>query len=272
MSPQRTELDTFFFDGGAGQLFGCYHPPVSRRARRTGVVVCGSVGEEYISFHRALRQLAALLSEKGFPVLRFDPSSTGDSGGACGEGRFELWERDVDAAIDELTRRSGVTGLALVGLRLGGALAYSAGVRWGNIGSLALWDPVVDGDAYVDELADLYRDMLDYAHVDVGKRTEGPAAASLWGLPASGATWASVRAVDLSKLGGVPARHVLGVETNERSSCSSLLRRLEGDGVRVTRANIPSQELWTWLEDFAKVSVPLAVVRTIVGWLDEVSQ
>jgi len=260
-------METFFFGSGARQLFGCYHPPASGRIRRSGVVVCGSVAEEYITFHRALRQLAVLLAEEGFPVLRFDLSATGDSGGSCEEGRVELWLEDVEEAVEELRRRSSSTGLALAGLRLGGALAYATGVRRGDVNAMALWDPVVDGGVYVDELVSLHRDMLEYAHVEAA--TKGGDA--LWGLPESGATWTSVRAVDLLALGGVPAREVLVLETDERAPLSPLCDHLGQRDVRVTRASLPRQQLWTWLEDFSKVSVPLPVLRTLIDWLCEVS-
>jgi uncharacterized protein len=267
----RRSLEAFFFDGAAGSLFGCSHPPASGRGRRAGVVLCGSVAEEHVSFHRALRRLALMLSEEGFPVLRFDLFAVGDSSGSCDEGRVELWQEDVDAAIEELRRRSGVSALALVGLRLGGALAYAAAVRRTDVGALVLWDPAVDGNAYVDELESLYRDMLDYAHVDAAPEAEGSATGWLWGLPACGATWASVRRIDLSTLGPVAAAKVLVVQTNERTTLGSLVKGLEDDGVRVAQASLPIQEQWTWLEDFSRISVPVTVLRTIVDWLREES-
>ena len=65
---------------------------------------------------------------------------------------MEQWVEDVGTAIEELKETAGVKRVALVGLRLGGAVAAMAAERRTDIEGVVLWDPVVDGKAYVVEM------------------------------------------------------------------------------------------------------------------------
>lgn len=145
-------MNTFFFGSSKQPLFGIYHPPKARKVRETGVVLCYPMGQEYMRAHRAFRQLALLLSKAGFHVFRFDYHATGDSFGESEEGSIDQWVEDVRLAIDELKETSGVKRIALVGLRLGGAVAAMAAEGRDDVESVVLWDPVVDGKAYVVEM------------------------------------------------------------------------------------------------------------------------
>jgi hypothetical protein len=58
-----------FYFGAEKLLFGCYHDPQRRPVRPCTVVLSYPMGEEYIRFHSAFRQLAVQLSTAGFAVL-----------------------------------------------------------------------------------------------------------------------------------------------------------------------------------------------------------
>jgi pimeloyl-ACP methyl ester carboxylesterase len=49
---------------------------------------------------------------------------------------------DIDAALDELVRRSGVSRLVLLGIRLGGTLAALVAGRRRDVARLVLWEPL----------------------------------------------------------------------------------------------------------------------------------
>ena len=55
-----------------------------------------------------------LLSDAGFPVLRFDPAGCGDSAGGDEAWRVARWEDDVRTACAELRSRAGVQRVGLV--------------------------------------------------------------------------------------------------------------------------------------------------------------
>src|SRR5262245_51695397 len=113
----RETIAPFYFGSPSHALFGCYHVPQARPRRECGVVLCHSLGDEYIRFHRAYRQLAVRLSQVGFPVLRFDFYGCGDSSGASEEMEVQRWLADIVAAVAEIRHRSGVAKVCLVGLR-----------------------------------------------------------------------------------------------------------------------------------------------------------
>ena len=114
-----------------------------------GLVLCAAQGHEYIQFHRPFRQLAIQLSEAGCAVLRFDFSGCGDSEGNQEGWSLEGWRDDVAVAIEELKQRVRTTRVGLVGLRLGATLAMQVAETRDDIDAVVVWDPVVDGSAYL---------------------------------------------------------------------------------------------------------------------------
>src|SRR5438874_5834071 len=86
----------------------------------TGVLIVPPFGWEDVCSYRPLRFLARMLAQSGFPVLRFDLPGTGDSSGdALGRELFEAWIQSIDDAAAELRAATGVTNVAVVGMRLG---------------------------------------------------------------------------------------------------------------------------------------------------------
>lgn len=103
--------------------------------------------------HRTVRQAAIQLAAVGFHVLRFDYFGTGDSAGDLTDASVATWEEDVRTALHELMAMSGAARVGLVGLRFGAMLANRvAATEFAEVDQLLLWDPVVNGNAYLDEL------------------------------------------------------------------------------------------------------------------------
>jgi pimeloyl-ACP methyl ester carboxylesterase len=141
-------MDPHYFGESNHQLFGIYHPPKGVE-RHHGILLCPPGPQEYMWSHMAFRKLAALLAREGFHVLRFDYYGTGDSGGDCEASSIAEWRANLVDAVADLKECSGVTKVSVVGLRLGAALAALAPLTASN---LVLWEPVVDGKLYIDEL------------------------------------------------------------------------------------------------------------------------
>ncbi len=147
-------MNPYFFNSGKRRLFGQYHAPQGTRTGSIGVVFCNPFGQEAIRSHRMYRVLAERLTRTGVAALRFDYSSTGDSEGDCSEARLETWMEDVRAAERQVVLQSGATRLISVGLRLGATVALLAAERPAPVPrDLILWDPVVDGSAYLEEVS-----------------------------------------------------------------------------------------------------------------------
>ncbi len=145
-------MEAFFFGPSATQLFGAYHAPQGT-SRREGIVLCNPFGQEYMRAHRSFRRLAINLAAKGFSVLRFDYRGTGDSAGTLQGVTAKDWMQDIEYAIQELMDIAAVQKISLLGLRLGALLATEVAAKNKSVNKLVLWDPIVSGQAYIDEIA-----------------------------------------------------------------------------------------------------------------------
>lgn len=117
-APTREPL---YFQSANRALFGWLHTPAAPAAE-IGIVVCKPFGYEAVCSHRSVRTLVAAAVRVGTPVLSFDYLGCGDSQDIePGADQLEVWTADVAAAVGELTRRTGVKQVCLLGLRLGGA-------------------------------------------------------------------------------------------------------------------------------------------------------
>jgi pimeloyl-ACP methyl ester carboxylesterase len=114
-------------------------------------LLCAPLGQDQIRCHRLYRQLAHALAMEGIPALRFDYYGCGDSMGASAEVRWDRCIRDTVTAANELRARSGIDRVVAFGARLGGSMALAASAA-ARLADVVVWDPVVDGHAYVAKL------------------------------------------------------------------------------------------------------------------------
>lgn len=258
-------MEPFFFGPAERQLYGCYHAPAAA-SRGCAVLLCQPLGHEYIQFHRALQRLAVLLADAGFPVLRFDFRGCGDSAGELKDGSLAAWREDVAEALGELRRRSAAPRITLAGLRLGGSLAAIVASERDDIDSVVLWDPVLNGRAYLEELTRSHERMLRYAHV---RPRPEEMRREILGFELPDGLIAELGHLHLLGAVGLSSKRVLIVESNRNADQSVFRDHLAAQGavVKYERANNP--HLWVWIEDFGKVHVPRKIIRGIVQWLTE---
>jgi alpha/beta superfamily hydrolase len=149
-----TERRVLNFGDAARPMTGMRHAPASLKPGGPAALLCCPMGHEAIRAHRVFVVLADRLARAGVCALRFDYYATGDSAGDEVEGELEGWTRDIvtaDGALRSIARPSTVTW---IGLQLGATLAALAANRAPNApDTTLLWDPVVDGPAYLRRLA-----------------------------------------------------------------------------------------------------------------------
>jgi alpha-beta hydrolase superfamily lysophospholipase len=145
-----------FFGPRAQQLYGVLESP-SGRARKTGVLLLQPGVHEYMRAHWAFRSLAGALAARGFAVLRFDYRGTGDSAGEPEATTFEACVDDACVAAEELRDAGMVQDLVLIGMRLGAAVALRASAKLPFARRVLLWNPIVTGRAYLEELEQMDR-------------------------------------------------------------------------------------------------------------------
>lgn len=267
-------VEPFFF--GQTALYGCLHPG-SRTDR--GAVICYPFGHEYITIHRAARQLATQISRAGLPTLRFDYSGTGDSAGDLEQARLDDWVGDIGRAADELRARTGVAQVSLIGIRLGAALALAASEGRQDVESLALWDPVIWGRAYLRELNQDTRRMRRVAHVLASPSRQGAAKRKsagsggvdrqpieVLGFEVSKALASDLRGLELDTIKPGCVDRTLLLETT-KAATAPLGAVLRGAGCNVETRTEALPHAWRWSEDITRVQLPHAQVRAIARWV-----
>lgn len=258
-------MNPLFFGTSQRPLYGVYHPPRARVPRHTGIVLCYPMGQEYMRAHRAFRQLANLLSKAGFHVLRFDYSCTGDSGGDTDAAEFPRWVADLDSAIDELKDTAGTTRVSVVGLRVGGAVAALGRASRTDLDQVVLWDPVVNGAAYVQSLLE-------------ASGPEGSTAAArgetvgVQGFPLSPALRAGLASIDLTTLQPGGSARLAVVVSEDRPEYAEMRDRLGAARIPVSYRCIPSAGNWGEIDRWGSALLPQAIIQGIVATLSEGTQ
>lgn len=254
------------------RLLATLHLPDRSRPRTTGVLLCNPFGEEAARAHRLYRVLATQLERAGYPTLRFDYSHTGDSAGDSRAATLDAWLRDITTAATELQTTTGVRRIALVGMRLGATLAALAAGRDGlRVRHAVLWDPVIDGRSYLNELTTQHTEYMQ-SEIEGWVVTPSPTArpAEALGHPIPPALADQIAAIDLERT-GVTADHVTVITTTslEPGPQRFVARLLPAQAPR--HLTIDADAAWNSDAAVNASVVPMTVLRAIIGRIQEVS-
>ena len=133
-----------------GGHLGWLHPAQGKTVRPVGVVIVNGVGRDARCAYRPLQDLAETLAADGFSTLRYDHAGEGDSLDVrAGEDQVAVWSDGVAQAVQALKSATGLDRVAVIGLRLGGALAALGAP---DADGLVLLAPVVSGGQWMREL------------------------------------------------------------------------------------------------------------------------
>jgi pimeloyl-ACP methyl ester carboxylesterase len=256
----------FYFGNSQKPLFGIYHPPAVERSRSYGIVLSCPIGHEYLYAYRAFRQLAIQLARSGFPVLRFDYYGCGDSAGESDEGNVNQWKDDVSRAIDELKDASKLSKMCLVGGRLGATLSVLVGGQRDDLEGIVLWDPIVNGKEYVQELTRCHQNWLDEQTLKPTFVEGSNQQSEVLGFPLTSALRDGLENVDLLAMRRCPAKYVLIVEGNNSADACRLGNHLKKCGAYLDYQNIASSQIWLRKRGGDNALVPAHLLRTIVSW------
>jgi pimeloyl-ACP methyl ester carboxylesterase len=247
------------------ELFAWLHRPARGSMASIGILICKPCGHESLCAHRSIRSLAAAAAELGFPVLSFDYAGTGDSDDVAADAnQLDVWSEDIVAAAGELRRRSGVTRVILLGLRLGAVLATLAAARNpAAFEGLIAIAPVIDGRRYLRELraASLAAEALT---------RDSPATAQ--GLEALGATLThatldGLATVELETQPQSEFAHALIIDREDLPTARSWSERLTQLGVRTRYVSLPGTVEMLMTGTTHHSIVPEQIVATVRRWL-----
>lgn len=194
-----------FFKNGRYNLFGVLHEPETA-GKCPAFVLCSPFAEEKLWSHRVFVNFARELASRGCPVLRFDYMGNGDSDGDFEETTLRTYVSDIKAAADfALNSSGGADGLCLIGLGLGATLAALAADDLPAVTGLVLWNPVVNGAAYMQDMLkiNLTTQMsvfkeIRHTRADLASQMAEGATVNVDGYEMSNALYEQVSAISLS--------------------------------------------------------------------------
>ncbi len=141
-----------FIDSSGERLFVIEHRPDTPTPDKAYVFI-HPFAEEKLWSHRVYVTTARALCERGYRVLRFDFRGHGDSDGEFLDASLEHHYQDIDAVFAHIQEQyPDIKHLGIFGLRLGGTLAAHVAARRSDITDLILWDPILSGERYMQEI------------------------------------------------------------------------------------------------------------------------
>lgn len=144
--------------GGSNTRFCIYHAPQLGDGQRCRglVVFVPSLVDEMNKSRRMIALQARRFAEAGFAVLQIDLFGCGDSAGEFISASWHGWVDDIRQALAWLKLkhqdRLGSLPIWLWGLRVGALLAFDAAKTLDDPVNMLLWQPVVNGKQWVQQL------------------------------------------------------------------------------------------------------------------------
>jgi uncharacterized protein len=230
------------------------------------VVLSSPFGHEYINSHRALRQLATLLAAAGFPVLRFDYYGCGDSLGEEGEASLSHWMEDTLAAISELQKQTGFTRVSLIGLRLGGTIAAAVASRRRDLAGLVLWDPITDGQQFVEETLSLQKKRMRFRYKPRTSQDVSTTTTDFLGFALNRSLRESFLALDMSLMPPLSQEKVLLIQSDPKEKDCCLPKQLSRSAPQADFQSFVAPRFWEGTPE-GTLLVPAQILRSIVSWM-----
>jgi pimeloyl-ACP methyl ester carboxylesterase len=215
--------------------------------------------------HRALVRFCDRLAGSGYHCLRFDYFGTGDSAGESGDGDMNEWITNTRIAAQELRDLSGLEKVSIVGTRLGAAIATLAAADDPNVSALLLWDPVVDGNRYIDGLQALHAEFV--ADPDrFPKESAGSQSINgdeLVGMICPPAMRESIRSIRLGETGSIGTGFISIIATDDLDEFRKFKERAESQSANCQYKVVNERIAWNTLADLGVVLMPHELLQTM---------
>lgn len=207
-----------------------------------------------------------MLARAGFDVLRFDWFGVGDSGGELADASVARWRQDLTSAAAELRELTGVTRLSAVGLRLGATIAATSSDLL-RLSALVVWDPVIDGAAYINEQRRMTSDLLsDRKRFWFPADAKAQQPAEMVGFDFGSALQSEIERTSLNRLPGIPVCLLRSSADGERDPALVRLKALRSD---ITVADAAARWNWSNTDDVERMLLPGDAVRKLTTFLEQ---
>jgi pimeloyl-ACP methyl ester carboxylesterase len=248
-----------------GRSFGFLHRPEPSAARSRGVVLCSPDGYETLCVYRPWQRFAREIAAAGLPVLRFDYPGCGDAPEADEDPeRVRAWLDGIRDAVAFLREQTGVTEVALVGLRFGALLAAVAAqemaAKGEPIDTVTLLAPPVSGEAFYKEL----RVLAMMARTKPAPGTAEPKSLQAAGFYYTPCTLGAIRALAPAQAATPPAPRVLIMDRADGGG-AALAEAFRSKGAAVETLAFAGYSVL--MRDAAVSDYPEADLSRVVDWL-----
>lgn len=224
-------------------------------------MLCAAWAQEEICSHYGLMLLADQLAAAGMPTLRFDYGGTGDSVDIA--VTLATLEEDVVRAVNCLRQQSGVDAVALVGLRLGSAIAARAAARIDGVAGVAMLAPVITGQSFLRETR-AAASVSSLAHLDPVPKADSDKPLNTNGFIWSGAFQRELATLDLT--GAVPpAPNVLIATIRSDRRTAPFAVALRDRGASVTERAFVDYD--AYVRDPTTHEMPIETFAAVEAWL-----
>lgn len=267
-----------FIQSSAGRILISHFVPAEPSPERHALLCIPPFADEMNKSRHMLSLLARTLVGQSIECCLVDLFGTGDSEGDFGKASWQDWCNDVVAASTWLQQR-GVSNISMLGLRSGALLAADLIQRQAlSINTLVLWQPVVDGEVFLNQFL-----RLRLAAQMLGEKREASSTEALRyslsqsesvevaGYMLSADLAQSLNALKLIDLDIPHLKQVCWLELTTRQDASlrpasrAVLEHWQAQSARLTSAVIEGPAFWTTSEITQVPELIQATVDCLLG-------
>lgn len=160
VSKSKTALIPSLLNSSIGDIYNIVHKTTKNSTK--GVIFCQSLGHEYIRAHKVICSLANDFSKLGYHSIRFDYFGTGDSTGLNEEINLKSCIDSFSEVLKEFISNYYLNEIIIIGNRFGSLIPLLTDLDKFNdiISNLILWDPLLNGQDYLNEIRNAHIERL----------------------------------------------------------------------------------------------------------------
>lgn len=255
-------MEMFHIGPDEKKLVCVFHPANDCKLRKTGIIICNPIGQEYIRFYKAISLLSTELSMEGYSTFRFDYFGTGDSYGDNEDLTIESGLNDLKNVIKEMREGGGIQGICLVGIRFGTILSLLAASE-PEIIALVLWNPLFSGKAMFDDLVSQNNKFISSSFCRVNPKVKH----EYYGFSYSPDFITGLKNFHFKNVFPSNLKNVLVLADSDEKVAAELC---VSNYVKLRTIVNQTHKFWTKEKDeSSKSMVPIVEIKEIVNWLND---
>ncbi|MCH8957816.1 hypothetical protein IIA28_21255, partial [candidate division KSB1 bacterium] len=157
------------------------------------------------------------------------------------------------------------------GFRLGATRSVLASEGLNDVDSLALWDPVVNGNDYLEELVKMHGEWMENNLPDPNASYQNNGNLEIMGFPITSRLQSGLKKIDLLNIKKQIANQICLVESGKMKTDGQLSDLLKSLTKTFDYRHIPGSKKWVESAGLDPLAVPIEILQSIVSWTTEAS-